>query len=40
MLAPEHYTDTTPISPGDIDDIGNLACPINEAAVDVDAQIV
>lgn len=40
VLPPQHHTDSAAIDAGDVDDVGDLAGPVDEAAVDVDAEIV
>lgn len=40
MLAPQHHPDSAAVCSGDVDDVGDLAGPVDEAAIDVNAQVV
>lgn len=40
VLSSQHHADSAAVRPGDVDDVGDLAGPVDEAAVDVDAQVV
>lgn len=40
MLSSQHHADSAAVRPRHVDDVGDLAGPVDEAAVDVDAQVV
>ena len=40
MLSSQHHAHSAAVCAGDVDDVGDLAGPVDEAAVDVDAQVV
>lgn len=40
MFSSQHHAHSAAVCAGDVDDVGDLAGPVDEAAVDVDAQVV